>query len=462
MKKLQIKAFTLVELIVVITILAILWTIAFISLQWYSANARDSVRIANLTNMDKWLAILQAKDWTLPLPEWSVTTITSSWSHILTQWEFTQSMAEKILKMSWDITDPVDWTNPIYTTSSDKKYYQVALFLEAENLAIANINSRDRKYSVPTEILQNTHAADWKTFISKWSKLWVIMTDTETPVNQTTDSTPVTTLELNTTTTHIAYLDESTKLETSWTDLSTAVAVAVSKAGSLVWSCKDILDRWMWTTDWEYTIYPTNQSNDTLQVYCDMTTDWGGWTLYTAKAAYWYADKWNMLSSLDKVSLDHSEIRWNYTSPSGTVFPLIYKPYSKIESKALIYHEQNKHYWSYSEWTTSDHHYANVQDFSDALYIWEENTSSITLASLHSAVIADNRNYILGRKGVWIPDGHYVVNGTAWYYNVNVRWVFWFPASPYVWTYRIWSDTFSHIDNTISWNDWRSISIWIK
>ena len=282
MKHNETKAFTLVELIVVITILAILWTIAFISVQSYSANARDSVRIANLTNMDKWLAIIQAKDWTLPLPEWSVTTITSSWSHILTQWEFTQSMAEKILKMSWDITDPVDSSHPIYTTSSDKKYYQVALFLEAENLAYNNPASMVRMHSHHTDtILQNTNAADWKTFISRWSKLGVIMTDTETPVNQTTDSTPVTTLELNITTTHIAYLDESTKIESSWTDLSTAVAVAVSKAWSLVWSCKDILDRWMWTTDWEYTIYTNNQSTQPLQVYCDMTTDWGGWTRMT-------------------------------------------------------------------------------------------------------------------------------------------------------------------------------------
>jgi len=41
MKKVQ-KGFTLVELIVVITILAILGTIAFISLQGYSQDARDS------------------------------------------------------------------------------------------------------------------------------------------------------------------------------------------------------------------------------------------------------------------------------------------------------------------------------------------------------------------------------------------------------------------------------------
>jgi prepilin-type N-terminal cleavage/methylation domain-containing protein len=45
------QAFTLVELIVVITILAILGTIAFISLQGYSADARNSTRTTNLNTM---------------------------------------------------------------------------------------------------------------------------------------------------------------------------------------------------------------------------------------------------------------------------------------------------------------------------------------------------------------------------------------------------------------------------
>jgi prepilin-type N-terminal cleavage/methylation domain-containing protein len=47
------KAFTLVELIVVITILAILGTIAFISLQGYSADARNSKRTEDLGNILK-------------------------------------------------------------------------------------------------------------------------------------------------------------------------------------------------------------------------------------------------------------------------------------------------------------------------------------------------------------------------------------------------------------------------
>ena len=45
--------FTLVELIVVITILAILWTIAFISLQGYSRSARDVRRTTDIQNIKK-------------------------------------------------------------------------------------------------------------------------------------------------------------------------------------------------------------------------------------------------------------------------------------------------------------------------------------------------------------------------------------------------------------------------
>ena len=47
------KAFTLVELIVVITILAILWTVAFVSLQEYTTFARNAIRLDGISKVAK-------------------------------------------------------------------------------------------------------------------------------------------------------------------------------------------------------------------------------------------------------------------------------------------------------------------------------------------------------------------------------------------------------------------------
>jgi prepilin-type N-terminal cleavage/methylation domain-containing protein len=49
----KLSAFTLVELIVVIVILAILATIAFLSFSSQSASARDSTRLADMSNIAK-------------------------------------------------------------------------------------------------------------------------------------------------------------------------------------------------------------------------------------------------------------------------------------------------------------------------------------------------------------------------------------------------------------------------
>lgn len=53
--------FTLVELIVVITILAILGTIGFLSLKGYSSSARDAIRTSDLANLSKGFEVQLAK-----------------------------------------------------------------------------------------------------------------------------------------------------------------------------------------------------------------------------------------------------------------------------------------------------------------------------------------------------------------------------------------------------------------
>ena len=62
------KWFTLVELIVVISILWILATIGFISYSWYLLWVRDSNRLAQLEWLTKWLNV-SLINWRLPFPE---------------------------------------------------------------------------------------------------------------------------------------------------------------------------------------------------------------------------------------------------------------------------------------------------------------------------------------------------------------------------------------------------------
>lgn len=60
------QGFTLVELIVVITILAILWTIWYIAFWWYSADARNSKRILDLSSLSN-LVLIKNAEWNSPL-----------------------------------------------------------------------------------------------------------------------------------------------------------------------------------------------------------------------------------------------------------------------------------------------------------------------------------------------------------------------------------------------------------
>ena len=89
------KGFTLVELIVVITILAILWTIAFISLQWYAANARDSRRISDIWNIKKSLELFTLQTEKYPLPD-NGETVTYSWEIVWIQWTLWDNAVEQL------------------------------------------------------------------------------------------------------------------------------------------------------------------------------------------------------------------------------------------------------------------------------------------------------------------------------------------------------------------------------
>lgn len=130
------KAFTLVELIVVITILAILWTIAFISLQWFSRDARNSARASDMKSIEKVLELYKIKNNSYPIPT-NPSNITYSWSKVWTQWTFWANTRSKLWtqgQISEIPKDPLTWSEYTYSILNTNNEYQIAVTFEWDYL----------------------------------------------------------------------------------------------------------------------------------------------------------------------------------------------------------------------------------------------------------------------------------------------------------------------------------------
>lgn len=148
------KAFTLVELIVVITILAILWTIWFTTYTGYTSEARDSSRLADLSNIKKAIDLYEINNSKLP-------EITSSfdvyfWANLLfSQWTF---WSDTVPTLKWLINevpkDPVTWDAYSYSLSQDKTEYETGWFLENEKLSYSPISKANAWTTIAQSVLR--------------------------------------------------------------------------------------------------------------------------------------------------------------------------------------------------------------------------------------------------------------------------------------------------------------------
>lgn len=131
------NGFTLVELIVVIIILAILWTISFLSFQWYSKDARDSVRLSDIKNIETWLEVFSLRAWIYPEPDNS--TSYSWWNNIIfKQWVFWDN-ATRVININKNPIDPKTKSKYTYSVSRGWNYYQI--WADSENSQSSIINT---------------------------------------------------------------------------------------------------------------------------------------------------------------------------------------------------------------------------------------------------------------------------------------------------------------------------------
>ena len=161
------KGFTLVELIVVITILAILWTIAFISFQWYTKSSRDSVRISDSKNIEKALELYKLQTWEYPAPEEWVA-ITYSWAEVWTQWIAWTDVVRNLDKLNKVPRDPLTWNEYTYSRLNTKKEFEIWAALEWSPV-VYNFDKLD--------LINKSYANDIKSIATAyviWSYNWQI------------------------------------------------------------------------------------------------------------------------------------------------------------------------------------------------------------------------------------------------------------------------------------------------
>jgi len=123
------SGFTLVELIVVITILAILGTLWYLSFSWYSKDARNSNRVSDVKSIDKSFRLHITENWFLPSPDNPVDISYSGWL-AWQQWEFWEDMRWVVRRVSSVPLDPIFNIPYALSVASNKRVYQLAALFE--------------------------------------------------------------------------------------------------------------------------------------------------------------------------------------------------------------------------------------------------------------------------------------------------------------------------------------------
>ncbi len=267
------KAFTLVELLIVVVILTILTTIGFISYEDYLVDARDSKRIAHLTWLRDAMRLTSTKK-SLPLPDSSIE-IRNNGVWFLYQWYAGKTVLDSV-GFSETTQDPFDKVFYTYLVSENKKDFQLLGFLEKYNPDLL-ISSVSQSYAVNyTNRYINT--------VGK--KLGVLVQQlTNTPLQELSPYTAS------------GYIDLAT--DTTWksfdayvTDTYIISGTGASLTGIIPFTtCKKILQLGYTHGDWLYTINPS--WINPFDAYCSMQSDItnaGGWTLI-ARSKLW--STWN-------------------------------------------------------------------------------------------------------------------------------------------------------------------------
>lgn len=148
LKQKNTSAFTLTELIVVITILAILWTLWFISYWGFTKWARNSARISDMKIIQKAVSVYSTAQAELPLPD-NATAISYSGATAWTQGTFWENVILKIGRISNIPYDPTFWTQYTYSLLNNRRTFSIWSVIE------------DGLFSIAKPLVSESYALAW-------------------------------------------------------------------------------------------------------------------------------------------------------------------------------------------------------------------------------------------------------------------------------------------------------------
>lgn len=125
------KAFTLVELIIVISILIILTTISIVSYDKTLTDARNSARTTDMSNMKVSLKNHKLKNGSYPKPGSSFV-VTNQWENMVYQWYLDDEViTQEIISKP---KDPQHKSYYMYSITANKSKFQIAMSIEDDGI----------------------------------------------------------------------------------------------------------------------------------------------------------------------------------------------------------------------------------------------------------------------------------------------------------------------------------------
>lgn len=343
-KNINLKAFSVAELIVTVTILGILAVVAFLSYTEHVQWARDSNRIANLKTLSDWLEVYLAKH-DLPLPENAVE-IRKNWVLIWWQWEVWKATLSS-LDFSQDLKDPKTLENVSFYVSSDRRYFQLMSFMEWNYFDIPFF---------PSDFPERKPLLNWQ-------KLWILTDSNNVPVQQVVEVKNAWYLDIWTDTwVYVAHFNEVWTLK--WTAQDLGVLQDLSQNGWKPNSCLTwlLMNPELAWTQWTYLI--TDITNKSYQWYCSwveqdpIPLDW--WADYTLISSWW---------------IDNGTFSWwtDVPSESGSVDlnNIVELPADELPEEVLNEEDDDHWYVLEQEWDDSDYKIEIEDDDVDWDWRWE-------------------------------------------------------------------------------------------